>query len=128
LKTPPVPRRTRLIPHAVKPTAETERWDLRLYVAGPTPKSVAAFRNLEQLCEQHLAGRYRIEVIDLRKNPELAQRDQILAVPTLVRKLPSPIRKIIGSLAQTERVVVGLGLRLADPHPHVPGKGGSDVK
>jgi circadian clock protein KaiB len=98
-------------------------WDLRLYVAGPTPKSVAAFRNLEQLCEEHLAGRYRIEVIDLMQNPQLAQGDQILAVPTLVRKLPSPIRKIIGNLSDTERVLVGLDLRPRNVHPFAVGKG-----
>src|ERR1700681_4545738 len=92
-------------------------WDLLLYVAGPTPKSVAALRNLEQLCEEHLAGRYHIEVIDLMKNPELAQGDQILAVPTLVRKLPVPIRKIIGTLSNTERVLVGLDLRPHDADP-----------
>lgn len=82
-------------------------WKLRLYVADNTSKSVAAFRNLEHLCEEHLAGRYHIEVIDLLKNPQLAQGDQILAVPTVVRKLPAPIRKIIGTLADTERVLVG---------------------
>jgi circadian clock protein KaiB len=98
-------------------------WDLRLYVAGPTPKSIAAFRNLEQLCEEHLAGRYRIEVIDLMKNPQLAQGDQILAVPTLVRKLPVPIRKIIGNLSDTERVLVGLDLRPREADPIVPWKG-----
>ena len=98
-------------------------WDLRLYVAGPTPKSIAAFRNLELLCEEHLAGRYRIEVIDLMKNPQLAQGDQILAVPTLVRKLPAPIRKIIGNLSNTERVFVGLDLRPRDPDPLAVGKG-----
>ena len=97
-------------------------WDLRLYVAGPTLKSVAAFRNLEQLCEEHLAGRYRIEVIDLMKNPQLAQGDQILAVPTLVRKLPSPIRKIIGNLSNTERVLVGLDLRPRNADPFAAGK------
>jgi len=86
-------------------------WELRLYVAGPTPKSVAALRNLELICEEHLAGRYHIEVIDLIKQPQLAQGDQILAVPTLVRKLPAPIRKIIGTLSDTERVLVGLDLR-----------------
>jgi circadian clock protein KaiB len=102
-------------------------WDLRLYVAGPTPKSVAALRNLEQLCEEHLAGRYRIQVIDLLKNPQLAQGDQILAVPTLVRKLPSPIRKIIGNLSNTERVLVGLDLRSRDPEPFSAGKGKKHV-
>jgi circadian clock protein KaiB len=98
-------------------------WDLRLYVAGPTPKSVAAFRNLEQICEEHLAGRYRIEVIDLMKNPQLAQGDQILAVPTVVRKLPSPIRKIIGNLSNTERVFVGLDLRPRETDPFATWKG-----
>jgi circadian clock protein KaiB len=98
-------------------------WDLRLYVAGPTPKSIAAFRNLERLCEQYLAGRYRIEVIDLMKNPQLARGDQILAVPTLVRKLPSPIRKIIGNLSDTERVLVGLDLRPREVDPFAPMKG-----
>ncbi len=102
-------------------------WDLRLYVAGPTPKSIAAFRNLEQLCEEHLAGRYHIEVIDLMKNPQLAQGNQILAVPTLVRKLPSPIRKIIGNLSNTERVLVGLDLRPRDANPFAARKGETNV-
>jgi circadian clock protein KaiB len=88
-----------------------ETWDLRLYVAGQTPKSVAAIANLRRFCEEHLAGRYQIEVIDLMENPQLARGDQILAIPTLVRKLPAPIRKIIGDLSNTERVVVGLDLR-----------------
>jgi circadian clock protein KaiB len=94
-----------------------------LYVAGPTPKSVAALRNLEQLCEKHLAGRYHIEVIDLMKNPHLAQSDQILAVPTLVRKLPSPIRKMIGNLSNTERVLVGFDVRTLDEEPFTVQKG-----
>ena len=98
-------------------------WDLLLYVAGPTPKSVAALRNLEQLCEKHLAGRYHIEVIDLMKNPHLAQGDQIVAVPTLVRKLPSPIRKMIGNLSNTERVLVGFDLRTLDEEPLAVRKG-----
>jgi len=88
-----------------------ERWELRLYVAGQTPKSVRAFGNLKQLCETHLAGRYSIEVIDLVENPQLADGDQIVAIPTLVRKLPEPMRKIIGDLSNTERVLVGLDLR-----------------
>lgn len=83
-------------------------WQLRLYVAGGTPRSTAALKNLQALCETHLAGRYSIEVIDLLKNPQLAAGDQILAVPTLVRKLPEPMRKIIGDLSQEERVLVGL--------------------
>jgi circadian clock protein KaiB len=91
-----------------KPKAE---WELRLYIAGETPKAVAAFQNLESICERHLKGRYRIEVIDLVKNPTLARGDQILAVPTLVRKLPAPVKKIIGDLANEKRVLVGLDLR-----------------
>jgi circadian clock protein KaiB len=83
---------------------------LRLYVAGQTPKSVLAFRNLKQICEEHLQGHYEIEVIDLVENPQLAQGDQILALPTLVRRLPEPIKKIIGDLSSTERVLVGLDL------------------
>ncbi len=86
---------------------------LRLYVAGQTPKSVAAIRNLHVICETHLAGRYTIEIIDLRVNPQLAAGDQILALPTLVRHLPSPLTKIIGDLSNTERVLVGLDIRPA---------------
>jgi circadian clock protein KaiB len=88
-----------------------EVWELRLYVAGQTPKSLAAFANLKAICEEHLAGKYRIEVIDLIKNPQLAKGDQIVAVPTLVRRLPEPVRKIIGHLSDTEKVLVGLQLR-----------------
>jgi circadian clock protein KaiB len=87
-------------------------WQLRLYVAGQTAKSAAALRNLQRLCETHLAGRYEIEVIDLLVNPRLAAGDQILAVPTLVRKFPEPIRKIIGDLSNEERVLVGLDVKL----------------
>jgi circadian clock protein KaiB len=86
-------------------------WELRLYVAGQTPRSLMAFANLKKICEEHLAGQYHIEVIDLLKQPQLASGDQILAIPTLVRKLPEPIRKIIGDLSNTERVLVGLNLR-----------------
>jgi circadian clock protein KaiB len=86
-------------------------WNLRLYVAGQTQKSITAFANLNKICEDHLAGQYRIEVIDLLKNPQLAKGDQIIAIPTLVRKLPEPIKKIIGDLANTERVLVGLDIR-----------------
>jgi circadian clock protein KaiB len=86
-------------------------FQLRLYVAGQTPRSLAALSNLKRICATHLDGRYRIEVIDLIKNPQLAQGDQILAIPTLVRNLPKPIRKIIGDLSDTERVLVGLDLR-----------------
>ena len=86
-------------------------FELRLYVAGQTPRSLEAFSNLKRICEEHLKGRYTIEVIDLLENPKLAKGDQILAVPTLVRKLPEPVRKIIGTLSDTERVLVGLDLR-----------------
>jgi circadian clock protein KaiB len=91
--------------------ADPERWDLRLYVAGQTPKSLLAFANLKRLCEEHLAGRYSIEVVDLLEHPQLAEGDQIVAIPTLVRKLPEPIRKIIGDLSNTERTLVGLDLK-----------------
>jgi len=90
---------------------DDELWELRLYVAGQTPKSLAAFSNLKKICEEHLAGKYRIEIIDLVENPRLARGDQILAIPTLVRKLPEPVKKIIGDLSNTERVLVGLDLR-----------------
>jgi circadian clock protein KaiB len=92
---------------------ESARWELRLYVAGQTPKSLTAFANLKKLCEQHVSGRYRIEIIDLLEHPQLAAGDQILAIPTLVRQLPAPLKKIIGDLSNTERVVVGLDLRPA---------------
>ena len=85
--------------------------ELRLYIAGQTPKSLTALSNLKRICENHLTGKYRIEVIDLMKKPQLARGDQILAIPTLVRNLPTPIRKIIGDLSNTERVLVGLNLR-----------------
>jgi len=89
-----------------------KKWELRLYTAGQTARSIKAFDNLKKLCEEHLAGQYEIEVIDLLKDPKLARGDQIVAVPTLVRKLPEPVRKIIGDLSNTERVLVGLDLRL----------------
>lgn len=92
-------------------STERAEWDLRLYVAGQTPRAIAALDNLKRICEEHLAGKYRIEVVDLLKNPQLARGDQILAVPTLVRKLPEPVRKIIGDLSNEERVLVGLDLR-----------------
>jgi circadian clock protein KaiB len=88
-----------------------QKWELRLYTAGQTPKSLAAFRNLKKVCEEHLSGRYEIEVIDLLANPRLAKDHQIVAIPTLVRKLPDPIRKIIGDLSDVERTLVGLDLR-----------------
>lgn len=92
---------------------DDKEWILRLYVAGQTPKSVAAFANLKKICEEHLAGCYRIEVVDLLENPQLAEGDQIIAVPTLVRQLPEPIKKIIGDLSNTERVLIGLDVRPA---------------
>jgi circadian clock protein KaiB len=88
-------------------------WELRLYVAGNTPNSTAAFSNLSQICETHMGGRYRIEIIDLLRSPQLASGDQIIAIPTLVRRLPIPIKKIIGDLSNTERVLVGLDLKPA---------------
>jgi len=87
-----------------------ETWQLRLYVAGQTPRSVMAFANLKKICEEHLAGRYTIEVIDLLQQPQLAVGDQIVAIPTLVRKLPEPLRRIVGDLRDTERTLVGLQL------------------
>jgi circadian clock protein KaiB len=89
-------------------------WNLRLYVAGQTPKSVRAFANLKVLCEEHLQGRYQIEVIDLREHPQLARGDQIVAIPTLVRRLPPPVRTIIGDLSNSVRLLVGLDLRKVD--------------
>lgn len=97
------------------PTADDQRWDLRLYIAGQTPKSRAAFANLKRLCEEYVPGRYDIEVVDLLLNPQLAQGDQIVAIPTLVRKLPVPLRKIIGDLSDAERTLVGLQLRPKQP-------------
>ncbi len=88
-----------------------ERWELRLYIAGQTPKSILALKNITSYCEQHLSGQYSIEVIDLLKTPQLAEGDQIFAIPTLVRKFPEPIRKIIGDLSNEEKVLVGLNIR-----------------
>jgi circadian clock protein KaiB len=90
---------------------DSEAWDFALYVAGHTPRSVAAIRNLETLCEQYMPGRYHIEIIDLAERPELARGDQIVAIPTLVRKLPQPFRRVIGDLSNTDKVVVSLQLR-----------------
>jgi circadian clock protein KaiB len=94
-----------------KRTARSAEWNLRLYIAGHSSRSAAALRNLQAICERHLAGRYRIEIIDLLKQPQLARGDQIVAIPTLVRHLPPPIKKIIGDLSNEERVLVGLDLR-----------------
>lgn len=110
--TPPKTPKTSKAKKPSKPAARTSKaWELRLYVAGQTPRAVTAFQNLKNICEEHLNGCYSIEVIDLIKNPQLARGDQIIAVPTLVRKLPTPIKKIIGDLSDSERVLVGLDLR-----------------
>ena len=96
-----------------KKAPREEMWILKLYVAGQTPKSIAAFANLNKICDEHLAGKYSIEIVDLLKNPKLAKGDQITAIPTLVRHLPPPVKKIIGDLANTQRVLVGLNLKPA---------------
>ena len=109
MKTKTVKRRV-----AAPPRRPAKLWQLRLYVMGQTPKSLMAFANLKKICESHLKGRYRITVFDLVKQPQLAKGDQILAIPTVVRKLPKPVRTIIGNLSDTERVLVGLDLRAAE--------------
>ena len=98
-----------------QPAKKEAQWELRLYIAGNTVKSVTALTNLKKYCEEHLKGQYKIEVIDLLESPQLAEGDQILAIPTLVRKLPEPVKKIIGDLSNTERVLVGLDLRAVPP-------------
>lgn len=95
--------------------SDAKEWNLRLYVAGQTPRSIAAFANLKRICEEHLSGRYTIEIVDLLKHPQLAAGDQIVAIPTLVRKLPEPLRKIVGDLRDSERALVGLQIRPASP-------------
>jgi circadian clock protein KaiB len=87
---------------------DTKRWNLRLYIAGQTPKSVAALANLRRICDEHMNGQYEVEVIDLLESPHLAQKDQIVAIPTLVRQLPEPLKRIIGDLSNTQRVLIGL--------------------
>jgi circadian clock protein KaiB len=114
-------KRVRRAPRKLDEVAATgptdpDVWELRLYVAGKTAKSVAAFENLSRLCEEHLAGKYQIEVVDLLRHPQLAKGDQIIAIPTLVRKLPQPIRKVIGDLSNVERTLVGLQLRPVKAH------------
>ncbi|MDY6988502.1 MAG: circadian clock KaiB family protein [Thermodesulfobacteriota bacterium] len=94
-----------------KTAPKGEKWELRLYVAGQTPNCVKAFSNLKEICEEHLKGKYTIEVIDLLESPKLAKGDQITAIPTLIRKLPEPVRKIVGNLSKTERVLVGLDVK-----------------
>jgi circadian clock protein KaiB len=96
---------------STKASGDGEVWQLRLYVAGHSSKSATALANLKRICEQNLAGKYQIEVVDLLQNPQLAKGDQIFAIPTLVRRLPPPLKKIIGDLSNTERVLVGLDLR-----------------
>ena len=98
-------------PATGKASVETEVWELRLYVAGETAKSIAAVANLNRICDEYLPGQFQIEVVDLLKHPQLARGDQIVAIPTLVRKLPNPVRKIIGDLSNTEKTLVGLQLR-----------------
>jgi circadian clock protein KaiB len=98
-------------PRKSKKVPAEDVWQLRLYVAGQTPKSLEAFANLKKICQEHLEGKYQIEVVDLLLNPQLAKGDQILALPTLVRKLPEPMKKIIGDLSNTERVLVGLDIK-----------------
>ena len=98
----------------MKKSTGNGHYRLRLYVAGQTPRSIGAFTNLKRICDEHLNGRYEIEIIDLLQTPQLARGDQILAVPTLVRRLPEPVKKIIGDLSNTERVLVGLDLRSGD--------------
>lgn len=99
-------------PNAENKENQEEVWERRLYIAGPTHRCITAFANLKKICEEHLAGNYHIEIIDLKKNPQLASRDKILAIPTLVRKLPEPTRELRGDLSYTERVLAGLGLSL----------------
>jgi circadian clock protein KaiB len=112
-----VPDNNRKRPAQPATNESAAEWKLRLYVAGQTPKSLSAFANLRRICEEHLAGRYEIEVIDLLKHPELAQRDQIIALPTLVRKLPEPIKRIVGDLSNSDRVIVGMNLEKVSQPP-----------
>ena len=101
-------------------TAGSETWELRLYVAGQTPRCLAAFSRLKALCEEHVPGRYHIEVVDLLEDTQLAEGDEILAVPTVIRKLPPPIRKVVGDLADTERALIGLQIRPTRPRESPP--------
>ncbi|HBG21337.1 MAG TPA: circadian clock protein KaiB [Desulfobulbaceae bacterium] len=107
---PPGVEREAKMNESDKSTELTKKWRLRLYVAGQSPKSITAFANLRRICEEHLKGQYSIEVIDLMVNPQLAKGDQILAVPTLIREIPEPMKRIIGDLSNTERVLVGLDI------------------
>jgi circadian clock protein KaiB len=105
---------------AVSQSPHKEFWTLRLYIAGQSPKSLAAIANLKRICDQHLQYPYRIEIIDLIQHPHLASSDQIVAIPTLVRKLPQPVRKIIGDLSNTERVLMGFDLAIRAEGNHAP--------
>jgi circadian clock protein KaiB len=115
---PRAPRRNgrTVAPESRKAVDKVLQWDLRLYVAGQTARSAIALANLQRICEEHLKGKYRIEIVDVLKNPQLAKGDQILALPTLVRKIPEPMRKIIGDLSHEERVLIGLDVRPAGPN------------
>ena len=118
-KRPAASKRRAAPAHKAKAASDdAETWNLRLYVAGQSPKCVAAVRNLNRFCEEHLAGRYTVEVIDLLENPRLARDDQILAIPTLVRKVPQPLRKIVGDLSNGERMLIGFDLR-SGPDPQM---------
>jgi circadian clock protein KaiB len=107
------PRRSRPAAPAEEKSESPPMWELRLYVAGTGPRSTTAYQNLKRLCEEHIPGQYRIELIDLLKDPQLARADQILAIPTLVRKLPDPLKRIIGDLSDPERALISLDLRPA---------------
>ena len=108
MKNEPTPKKK-----SAQSALDKEVWILKLYVAGQTAKSIAALANLKKICEEHLAGKYRLEIVDLLKNPKLAKGDQIIAVPTLVRQLPPPVKKLIGDLSNTQRVIVGLDIQPA---------------
>src|SRR5688572_4372584 len=122
--TPKPAKRARKASKAPKTKANGDFYDLRLYVAGQTARSLTAIANLQKICDEHLEGRYRIEVIDLLERPQLARGDQILALPTLVRRLPEPIRKLVGDLSNTERALVGLDLRPRSPGSRESSRGG----
>jgi circadian clock protein KaiB len=104
-------KRKKSVSSKAKARTSDAAWELRLYIAGYTPKSMEAFANLKKICEEHLAGQYKIEIVDLLETPQLARGDRILAIPTLVRRRPKPVKKIIGDLSNTERVLVGLNIR-----------------
>jgi circadian clock protein KaiB len=112
-ETPSLPRQN--LTEEIAVSEDSGHYNLRLYVAGQTPKSLAAIVNLKRICEEHLAGRYSIEVVDLLVTPQLAEGDQIVALPTLVRRLPPPLKRVIGTLSDTERVLVGLDIRPKEP-------------